>query len=201
MTFKTWPQTSWGLERLDDNTIVAVHPQRYLFQGSWPEGYMQYRSDLEVPLATFKTNVQSADQARRAANGGRIVPADHEALAPGATAPMLIQDANMLEQHFRGLGAYSQPDSPPKTAPPACGLGAASDPTNNGWLMQACISLLETKDELRGTGSLNWSSTLAMASWDGITLGTGFNIPTMGTTQSETAMMNTEPPRLGPDPF
>ena len=91
-----------------------------------------------------------------------------------------------MEQHFRTLGAYSQADDPPNAPPPACGMGALSDPSTNGWLMQACISLLEAKDSLRGIGSLNWSSTSAMASWDGITLGTGFNIPTMGTTQSET---------------
>ncbi len=186
VAFKAWGQTSWGLERTEDDAILAIHPQRETFRSFAPALYTQHRSTLEIPLATFKTMVQNADRARRTANGGRIVPADHNELAPGATIPMLLQDANKLEQYFRGIGAYNQLNSQPKTAPPACGLGAVTNPSTNGWLMQACISLLEAKDSLRGTGSLNWSPTLAMSSWDGITIGTGFNIPTKGSGQPKT---------------
>ena len=37
-------------------------------------------------------------------------------------------------------------------------------------LVTDCTTLLGLKDELRGTGTLNWAETLAMSSWDGITV-------------------------------
>ncbi len=173
VTWKVW--STWGVERTDDDAIIAVHPHRTSYRLSWPEGYQQYQSSLEVPLATFKSNVQSADQARRTENGGRIVPSDYRELPDGVAAPSLLQDANRIDQFFRSTGAYDHPDGPPKLPPPACGLGAVSDPLNDGWLMQACITLLEANDALRGNASLNWSVERAMADWDGVALGTGDN--------------------------
>ena len=173
VTWKVWDK--WGVERTDDDAIIAVHPHRTSYRLSWPEGYQQYQSSLEVPLATFKSNVQSADQARRTENGGRIVPSDYRELPDGVTAPSLLQDVNRIDQFFRSTGAYDHPDGPPKLPPPACGLGAVSDPLNDGWLMQACITLLEANDALRGNASLNWSVERAMADWDGVALGTGDN--------------------------
>ena len=80
VAFKIWRQTSWGLERATDGTIAAIHPER-AFRGT--ARYQQYRSSLEVPLETFKTQVRNADQARQTANGGRIVPADDDGIGTG----------------------------------------------------------------------------------------------------------------------
>ena len=48
---------------------------------------------------------------------------------------------------------------------------AAPDEANNPGLMRDCIHLLATKDTLRGTGSLNWSTSTAISTWDGVTTG------------------------------
>ena len=120
VNWKTWRR--WGVERTDDDTIVVVHPLRKYYQEGWLAGYEQYKSShLEIPLATFKTKVQAADQARRTEYGGRIVSTDHPRLKSGATPPMLQQDANKLDQYFRAAGAYSHPDGPPKDPPPPAG--------------------------------------------------------------------------------
>ena len=44
------------------------------------------------------------------------------------------------------------------------------DQVENPGLMRDCINLLASKDTLRGTGTLNWSTSTAIASWDGITV-------------------------------
>ena len=36
-------------------------------------------------------------------------------------------------------------------------------------MVHDCEALLAAKDTLRGTGSLNWATTLALSSWDGVT--------------------------------
>ena len=47
--------------------------------------------------------------------------------------------------------------------------GAVSDAANTG-LVSDCEALLEARDTLAGTGSLNWSENTPIAQWDGITL-------------------------------
>ena len=45
-----------------------------------------------------------------------------------------------------------------------------SNPTDPSALTADCTALLGIKDPLRGTVALNWATTLAMSSWEGITL-------------------------------
>ena len=47
---------------------------------------------------------------------------------------------------------------------------AVADADNNPGLVSDCEALLEARDKLAGTGSLNWSEDLPIAEWDGITL-------------------------------
>ena len=47
---------------------------------------------------------------------------------------------------------------------------AVGDADNNPGLVSDCEALLEARDKLAGTGSLNWSEDLPIAEWDGITL-------------------------------
>ena len=57
-------------------------------------------------------------------------------------------------------------------AAPTCRSGVAvAEPRSNYWLVRDCEALLEMRDALRGTGSLNWSAGIAMTSWDGVTVG------------------------------
>ena len=49
----------------------------------------------------------------------------------------------------------------------ACDGGTAADPGNTG-LVEDCKVLLALRDELVGSGSLNWDTQLAIASWQGV---------------------------------
>ena len=48
--------------------------------------------------------------------------------------------------------------------------GAVTDATNTG-LVSDCDTLLEARDALAGTGSLNWAEDIPVENWDGIRLG------------------------------
>ena len=51
----------------------------------------------------------------------------------------------------------------------ACDGGTAvPDPGNNPGLVEDCKVLLALRDELAGTGSLNWNTQLAITSWEGV---------------------------------
>ena len=55
---------------------------------------------------------------------------------------------------------------------PDCSSGlAVATPADNAALVGECQTLLQLRDTLAGTGSLNWSAATTMASWDGLTLG------------------------------
>ena len=48
--------------------------------------------------------------------------------------------------------------------------GEVSDVANNPDLMSDCEALLEGRDTLRGTATLNWSASTPIAQWDGVTV-------------------------------
>ncbi len=53
-----------------------------------------------------------------------------------------------------------------------CSSGVAvPDPTNNAGQVDDCEALLGAKEELAGTGVLNWSADVALSTWDGVTTG------------------------------
>ena len=53
-----------------------------------------------------------------------------------------------------------------------CTTGAAvADPATDTDLVSDCEALRGAKDELAGTGTLNWSADLAISSWDGVSVG------------------------------
>ena len=151
---------TWNVERRDDGTVIAVHPDRDYYS---LEEYQMHRSKLEMELPAFAQAVTTAHQARLAANGGRI--------GYDAGLPMLVTDANRLREFFSDpkVGAYDHPDGPPTQPPPPCGL-ALPDQADNPGLMRDCITLLELKDTLRGTAALNWMASSTITTWEGITL-------------------------------
>ena len=51
----------------------------------------------------------------------------------------------------------------------------AVNPGDTAALAGDCAALLGIMDTLRGTGTLNWTNTLSMASWDGVTLASDGN--------------------------
>ncbi len=49
--------------------------------------------------------------------------------------------------------------------------GAVPDAANNPGLVSDCEALLDAKDTLRGTATLNWSAGASISQWDGIAIG------------------------------
>ena len=169
--------TGWDVQRMDDDTVVAIHPLRDSWRRLRPNEYQTHRSSLEMPLSAFKQAAMAAHQARLTEYSGRIGPADMDGKAEGATLPMLETDANRLRQFLTNTGAYNHPDGPPSMPPLAyiCSASSAraiSDPGLNPGLVHGCEALLASKDTLRGTGTLNWSTSISIGGWDGITTGT-----------------------------
>ena len=160
---EAWKLTDWwNVERKDNDTVVAVHPER---QRRTAEDVEARRSTLEIPLATFKQSALAAHTARSTANGGRT--------RSGSGYPMLVTDANNLRQFFTEIGAYDDPANPPQHPPAAYECDdttAVTSPGVNRGLVQDCESLLDSKDTLRGTASLNWSAGTAVTGWDGVTV-------------------------------
>ena len=156
---------SWDVQRGAGGTALAVHPHRDYWRdrsGQWET----YKATVEMTLPDFKRAVLAAHQARLANYGGRIyIHPDY----PDHEYPMLRTNANDLPKYMREVGAYTMEGGPPKPPPPACGL-VVSDQADNSGLMNDCRILLEAKDQLRGTGTLNWDTSTAIASWDGVTV-------------------------------
>ena len=114
-------------------------------------------SEYSLPYADLKRRVSAA--ARTDAFAGKR-----------------IANASGITQYYRDIGAYGDitpgdgetTTFTPAQTPPHCGLavGAGASPG----LVRDCFALMEGKDTLRGTGSLNWDYGRAIATWDGITV-------------------------------
>ena len=160
-SIETWEvHDVWDLERQDDGTVIAVHPER----GYWErksDYETEYRHLAEMPIATFVQNAQAAHQARMADNDGRV-GADED-------LPMVVTNAANLHSFYVETGAVDHPKGAPVQPPPTCGLAvpAAAD---NLALVQDREALLGLKDALAGDATLNWSVYVTMADWDGVTL-------------------------------
>ena len=100
---------TWDVERREDNTVVALHPNREWFTTPFEQSY----AEMELPALTQA--VTAAHQARVAANGGRI--------GEDTGLPMLVTDANRLRQYFSDpkVGGYvpgvPTPAQPPPVTP------------------------------------------------------------------------------------
>ena len=151
---------TWGVERQEDGTVIAVHRDRDAWK-HYTDDYYTYRSRLEMELPAFTQAVTTANQERIIEYEGRI-GADED-------LPDLITDANQLSQFYRDTGAYNHPDGPPPQPPPPCGLVVPNQADNPG-LMPDCFALLAAKDTLRGTATLNWGLDTSITSWDGVTV-------------------------------
>ena len=68
-----------------------------------------------------------------------------------------------------GAGIWSD-TSTQTTKESVCVTGGAVTDENNPSLVSDCEALLQARDVLAGTGSLNWDQALPMAEWEGITL-------------------------------
>ena len=112
--WQSWDQ--WYVQRNDDGSIVALHPDREPWLRREARTGTPYRSQVEIPLETLIAEVQAAHTARLTEYGGRIGPATTYYTAE--ELPMLVTDANMLHSYHVAIGNTTHPDGPP-VAPPA----------------------------------------------------------------------------------
>ena len=149
----------WDLERNADDSVMVVHPDRTYWKA---EDYETHKPAIEMTLAEFKTAAAAAHTARTTEYGGNI--------DAGENMPTLVTDANTLHLWYADDDVVHEDGPPTAVPPPACGL-AVPDQASNPGLMVDCASLLGLKDELRGTGTLNWGVDTTIADWDGVTTG------------------------------
>ena len=84
-------------------------------------------------------------------------------------AALVLLAVTIRSEAGPGLLAAATP-TPDAVLKQQCIEGAAVGSGNDG-LASDCALLLAGKDTLRGTETLNWSASLAIASWEGITVG------------------------------
>ena len=148
----------WSLEEEEEandqgETVTTTYATRY--------GAQQYDPEYRQLLSNLESRVTAA-------------------AATDAHAGSRIADVSGLEAYYRQIGAYGDitpddgstatftPAQPP--APYACvGATVIADSSTKQGLVHDCEALLGAKDTLRGTATLNWSTTLALGSWDGVT--------------------------------
>ena len=80
--------------------------------------------------------------------------------------------------------------------PPNCAANGAVTDTSNTDLIAECNNLAIAKEHLRGTATLNWSDTLAISSWEGVTL-SGTPLRVSGLNLGGKGLNGTIPPELG----
>ena len=177
----------WDVLRRDDDTVIAVHPDRDLWRRIRPDDYQTHLSKLEMELPAFTQAVTTAHQARVTEYGGRI--------GADTDLPMLVSNINQLRQYYTEVGAYDTGVPAPTQPPPPCGL-AVPDQADNPGLMRDCVNLLAAKDALRGTAALNWSVDTAISEWDGVrVLGSPARVTELNLSSSD--LTGTIPPDLG----
>ena len=154
---------AWDLVRIDDGSFMVHHPWRSHWLGEDESAYRSkmFRSKVEWTLDAFKKEAVAAHNARNEKYDGRI--------ADGTQYPRVIANASNLHKHYVETGAVNHPEGPPaREFPPACGLAVRDHPGIYLTLLRECSTLLEFKDELRGTATLNWSVDTPIANWDGV---------------------------------
>ena len=155
----------WNIERKEDGTVIAVHPERNYRNADDRENFA---SQLEMSLPAFRQAVTVAHAERVTANGGRT--------RDEAGFPMLVSDANKLREFFVEVGAYDSPDDPPDQPADSYSCDSSTAVTNPGanrGLVWDCETLLLSKDVLRGTAGLDWRAGTTVRGWKGITVTDG----------------------------
>ena len=88
----------------------------------------------------------------------------------GSNVEDLVTGSDGLDNPFGLALAVAAAPTPPAPQGPCASGSAVPNPAANPWLVSDCNVLLEARDPLRGTASLNWSENTAIATWDGVTI-------------------------------
>ena len=142
IAFEAWQAVAhWDVATAADGTVTAVRV-------GTPEGDPEHTQ----PLANLASRITTA-------------------AASDAHAGSRIANVSGLQQGYRDLGAYDDitpGDGQTTTFTPAQPPAA---PNDNRGLVQDCEALLAAKDGLRGAATLDWATSTAIGSWEGITTG------------------------------
>ena len=133
LSSEAWQLISyWDVQRRDDGTVVAVHPERDLWRRLRPDDYEAHQAALEIELPTLAQAVTTASQARATEHGGRI--------GAEANLPMLITNAGRgeLRRFYTSAGAYASGVPAPAQPPAPCGL-SVPDWADNPGLMRGLL--------------------------------------------------------------
>ena len=169
--------------RLDGNAFTDSPLVIYLVEDVHDAGARSVRAAMPVGAPAAVTVAITATNATPA-TGALIVPAG------GDTGGWLTLSTSGSAPTVRGVGAafpssfsYSGPplviagvrEAAPgarRTVREMCESGTAvPEPSANAALVGDCVTLLGLRDTLRPTEPLNWSVGLAVASWEGVTVG------------------------------
>ena len=151
----------WDVQRREDDTVIAVHPDKDLWRRIKPNEYQTHLSKLEMGLPAFAQAVTAANQARVAEYGGRIGEDD--------SLPMLVTNVSQLRQYYTAVGAYA-PGSPTPVPPPPVyapapatltATGSGEDTANLTWAAVSDISNYHVQH--REDGEDRWTTATESA--------------------------------------
>ena len=160
------------LAPLGDHNAIAI--EAWLAVGQW---YVETAEDGTVNAV--REGAEEDDPEHTQTLAGLQTRITAGAAADGETR---IANAGGLQAHYRSEGAYGDitpgdgetttfTPTQPMPAPTCTNGTVIADPNGKRELARDCELLLGAKAALAGTGTLNWSATLAIGSWDGVTTG------------------------------
>ena len=88
----------------------------------------------------------------------------------GSNVEDLVTRADGLEDPSGLALAVAAAPTPPAPQGPCATGSAVPNPAANPWLVSDCNALLDARDTLAGTATLNWSENTLISTWDGVTL-------------------------------
>ena len=172
-TFVGFGITVYGHERAPGTPTldsVTVHPGGGMLDVAWTAPDETGDSDISsydlryIPIdadETDPTNWTILEDVSSAGDGGELEYTVTE-LADGTLYNVQVRAVNSS-----GGGLWSEADSDtPRTSP--CVLGEAVRDRTNAGLIHDCEALLEARDTLGGSATLNWSTDTRIWAWDGV---------------------------------
>ena len=143
--------STYGFDVFFDEVLTAVITEEITIQ-SWSQQLIANRKSYE--------------------EGENIIKRTKRAMVDAAQ--VVIVDAAAVGTTVEKAVAFARLDIALDPAPPEpiCANGTAvSNPIDNRGLVDDCEALLEGKDTLRGTATLDWSAGSAVTGWEGVTAG------------------------------
>ena len=155
------PIVEWITSGDDSLTVGWVAPQ--LTGGSRVTAY-----DLRYISASADETVDSnwtVLEDAWTANGGGGLEYTISGLLRDVQYDIQIRAVNKV-----GAGRWSRAFSANTTQSPCSTGGAVADPANNPGLVSDCRELIDSRDALVGSGSLDWSPGTPISAWEGVTV-------------------------------